>query len=39
MLSKKTLSGEFVERFNEAIVAVGDSGEQELIWRRYTSVR
>ncbi|MGU5725377.1 hypothetical protein [Aeromonas caviae] len=39
MLSKKTLSGEFVARFNEAIVAVGDSGEQELIWRRYTSVR
>ncbi|MFH6573495.1 substrate-binding periplasmic protein [Aeromonas caviae] len=39
MLSKKTLSGAFVARFNEAIVAVGDSGEQELIWRRYTSVR
>ncbi|TFF76061.1 amino acid ABC transporter substrate-binding protein [Aeromonas taiwanensis] len=39
MLSKKTISSEFVQRFNQAIVTVGESGEHERIWRRYTSVR
>ncbi|MFM5841200.1 MULTISPECIES: substrate-binding periplasmic protein [Aeromonas] len=39
MLSKKTVSSEFVQRFNQAILAVGKSGEHALIWRRYTSAR
>ena len=39
MLSTKTRSSDFVQRFNQAIMAVGKSGEHALIWRRYTSAR
>ena len=39
MLSKKTLSGEFVQRFNQALEAVGKSEEHALIWRRYLPAR
>ncbi len=39
MLSKKTLSGEFVRRFNQALEAVGKSEEHALIWRRYLPAR
>lgn len=39
MLSKQTLSAEFVARFNQALGAVGKSDEHALIWRRYASPR
>lgn len=39
MLSKRTLSADFVARFNQALGAVGKSDEHALIWRRYAPVR
>jgi polar amino acid transport system substrate-binding protein len=39
MLSKRTLSSDFVARFNQALGAVGKSDEHALIWRRYTPAR
>ncbi|MBV7435735.1 ABC transporter substrate-binding protein [Aeromonas sp. sif2416] len=39
MLSKKTLPSDFVQRFNQAIEAVGKSDEHALIWRRYAPAR